>query len=96
MADYIKEDLKPEDIVSLVKGIYQLTGEEDPGDADADALVFAVNLMRAWVEEVAKPAADALIEVHQATGIDLKQWEPVLRLVQSVRPGFSIVGEVPW
>lgn len=96
MTDYITEDLNPESIAELVEGIYQLTGEEDPSYADLDSLIFGIGVLRKWVDEVAKPAADALIDVHQRTGIDLKHWEPVLRFAQSVRPAFSIEGEPEW
>lgn len=56
----------------------------------------SMEAMADLLENVLEPAADALIDVHRRTGIDLKAWPPVLAFVQTMRPEFSIVGEQPW
>ena len=93
---YITEDLNPRRIGHLVEGALATSGESDPDAADAEDLARYLRELETWVQDIAAPAADALIEVHRATGIDLKHWEPVLRFVQSVSPSFSIVGEREW
>lgn len=40
-------------------------------------------------DPVVKQAADALIEVHEATGINLYNWPPMLALVRKVYPAWD-------
>lgn len=61
-----------------------------------DSLVDEHGELEKWRDTVAIPAAMGLIEVHRASGIDLKHWKPVLNFVQSVYPSFSIEGEPEW
>ena len=89
-SNYVTEDLNPARIGAIADSIKYNSAE------DYEVLVEQIDRLDRWIEEVAGPAVDGLIEVHRATGIDLKHWEPVLRLVQSVRPNFSIVGEREW
>lgn len=95
--NYITDDLHPRRIQDLIEGLIETAGEgPEPFNADADALVEYIREVETWVAEILTPAVQSLIEVHRATGIDLKHWEPVLRLVQSTEPTFSIEGEPEW
>jgi hypothetical protein len=92
----ITNNLNPRKVGDIANGFNVALGNEDPAEADAETLeAYRLDFVK-WIETIAKPAADGLIEVHRATGIDLKNWEPVLRFVQSVRPEFSIEGEPEW
>ena len=87
----------PRRIHDLADGLTEVSGEGvDPSAADADALAEYIAALHEWIAEVAVPAVDSIIEVHRSTGIDLKHWGPVLNMVQSVHPEFSIVGEDEW
>lgn len=97
--DYLTEDLEPRKIDDVIEGLLTAAGENPeygPDAADIDVLIHYVAEVKKWREEVLQPAVDGLIEVHVATGIDLKNWGPVLNLVQSSNPEFSIVGEEVW
>jgi hypothetical protein len=97
MSDYIKHDLNPRRIDHITEGLVEYSGEgTDPANANIDLLIAYIGELKTWVEEVLSPAVSGLIEVHRETGIDLKHWEPVLRLVQSAEPTFSIEGEPEW
>lgn len=94
---YITKNLTPRQINPLIEGLTATAGEgEDPASADAEALAGYIEELRAWARDILSPAVQGIIEVHQATGIDLKHWEPVLRLVQSADPTFSIENEPEW
>lgn len=93
---YISSDLTPPRIMDMLAGLTAVAGLEDPEHADLEALESYINALNAWSVEVLLPAVSGLIEVHRRTGIDLKHWEPVLRLAQSADPTFSIEGEPEW
>lgn len=48
-----------------------------------------------FIVEIIKDAVDDMLRVHATTGIDLTQWEPVLRLVTIVYPYIVIEGTGP-
>ena len=99
MDEYVTKDLTPVKIDDLLDGMWAATGEDPefgPDAADIVALIEYVEETRKWRKEVLQPAVNGLMEVHIATGIDLKNWEPVLNLVQSSNPEFSIEGEREW
>ena len=90
------EGMVTDTLGGMLNAFNVLMGNEDPADADADALEFVRVRLEAWKTNVLLPAVDGIIEVHKATGIDLKNWPPVLKMVQSVRPEFSTEGEPDW
>ncbi len=93
---YIDKDMHPIQIKSILQGLRATLGEgENPEDADIDAAIGYMETLEYIFEGILEPCADGLIEVHRATGIDLKFAADWLRLVQSVRPEFSIEGESP-
>lgn len=99
MADLITKDLHPRRIEDIAQGLLASAGEHPeygPEAADIGALIAYIAEVQKWQKEILLPAVDSIIMVHRHTGIDLKQWEPVLRLVQSARPEFSIEGEPEW
>ena len=97
MTDYITEDMTVPRIAGLLEGLRETLGEgEDPCSADIDSVIDYLHALENWYATVALPAADGLIEVHKATGIDLKHAPAWLRFAQSVRPDFSIEGEPEW
>jgi len=97
MTDYITEDMTVVSFAGLLQGLRNNLGEGgDPAQADIEVVVDYLVALEAWRDLVLLPAVDSLIEVHQATGIDLKHAPDWLRLAQSARPNFSIEGEPEW
>jgi hypothetical protein len=97
MTDYITEDMQVARFGSLLRGLRATLGKgHDPSEADMDFVVDYLVALEAWEDHVLMPAVDSLIEVHRATGIDLKHAPDWLRLTQSARPDFSIEGEPEW
>lgn len=79
---YITQDVNVRTIDHLVE--WWNSGDLEDGDLEA------------YRDEVLRDAADALIEMHRRTSIDLKHAGQLLAFVQSVRPEFSIEGEPEW
>jgi hypothetical protein len=77
------------DFVEDTKGVQAWFLSGDLEDNDLERQTNRVE----YLAEVATAAADALIDVHQRTGIDLSQWPPVLRLVTTVYPDFQPIHE---
>lgn len=97
MTDYITEDMHVVKIGALLQGLRANLGEGgDPEQADIEMVIAYLIALEAWQTHVLMPAVDSLIEVHRATGIDLKHAPDWLALVQSARPEFSIEGEPEW
>ncbi len=97
MTNYITEDMTVPHFGALLQGLRNNLGEgDDPSQADIDVVIDYLVALEFWQSFVLLPAVDSLIEVHRATGIDLKHAPDWLRLAQSARPEFSIEGEPEW